>query len=729
MIKKLFYAFALCSYGLANATNYYLSNSGNDSNSGTSSGSPWQTITKLNTKTLAAGDSVFFKCGDVFRGDIVVSQSGNSSAPIVYTSYGAGAKPIISGAELISTWTQTGNYYSATYSSTYTITNFFVNNKEQTIARYPNEHSYLTLDSAQTTYLKDASLASVNSNLITGSRVCVHSSQWSWENASVSAYASNKITFGGSMLRAINNYGYFLYNNFNHLDTANEWFNNSSTHTLYYYPPTSLNPNSNTCEVSVYNNAIELGSFAAYITIKNLSFQKQANSAVYLNYSNNKGVVINNCDFMGQYKYAVYAKGKYCQVSNCTIRDVDGIAVYIAGGGNGSVVSSNTFRNNGVTRCNGLGGQLNGTSLMCASDSNYFHHNNIDSSGYCGISADGAHNLVERNIIDHSVLVENDGGGIKGWGAATTNTIYRNNFINHGDGNTEGTYNASFITPAFYFDFNLNNCNVSYNTIYNHSKKGIFQNSSVYNNTISNNVVYGGSNLLDLNGTNLAPTYTPITGMNIKHNTFFSRDNNSIIIRQVDYSNNFNTGSIDSNFYFQPYNTNYYGLRIINTTPTYYNFSNWQATGNDAHTKSSFVNWVYPTDSSQIFMNQTDNVSSVPLGNNYYVDLNGNPVCGNLTLQPYTSQVLILKNGSCSTGINKHNVDNGLLIFPNPTNSLITIQTKKESLGQISIYNTIGALVYSYNSNNQTHVFDMSNYPAGVYFVHTNGGIYKVIKS
>ena len=128
---------------------------------------------------------------------------------------------------------------------------------------------------------------------------------------------------------------------------------------------------------------------------------------------------------------------------------------------------------------------------MCTTDSNYFHHNNIDSSGYCGISADGAHNLVERNIVDHSMLIENDGGGIKGWGAGTTQSVYRNNFISNGDGNTEGTYQSNFITPAIYFDFNVNNCTISNNTVYNHNKKGIFQNSSNHDNTITGNVIIG----------------------------------------------------------------------------------------------------------------------------------------------------------------------------------------------------------------------------------------------
>ncbi len=43
------------------ATDYYLSNSGSDSNSGTSVSSPWASISKLNSIVLKPGDNIYFK--------------------------------------------------------------------------------------------------------------------------------------------------------------------------------------------------------------------------------------------------------------------------------------------------------------------------------------------------------------------------------------------------------------------------------------------------------------------------------------------------------------------------------------------------------------------------------------------------------------------------------------------------------------------------------------------
>ncbi len=80
-------------------TNYYFSSSeGNDANTGTSPGSPLASITMLNSLTLQPGDQVHFKRGDTFIGQVVCGYSGSEGAPIVYTAYGSGPLPILSGS-------------------------------------------------------------------------------------------------------------------------------------------------------------------------------------------------------------------------------------------------------------------------------------------------------------------------------------------------------------------------------------------------------------------------------------------------------------------------------------------------------------------------------------------------------------------------------------------------------------------------------------------------------
>ncbi len=77
---------------------YYVSTSGSDSNSGTSSSSPWKSIAKVNTVNLNPGDSVLFKGGDTFDGTLNVGSgdTGSSSSPVTFSSY-SGQATINSG--------------------------------------------------------------------------------------------------------------------------------------------------------------------------------------------------------------------------------------------------------------------------------------------------------------------------------------------------------------------------------------------------------------------------------------------------------------------------------------------------------------------------------------------------------------------------------------------------------------------------------------------------------
>jgi len=102
----VFYFFIFLAF-LCNAsfgTNYYVSSSGNDSNSGTSTSSPWKTLSKLDSVNFKAGDTIHFKRGDKWTGKFKVTESGNSNNPIRFTSYGNGAFPKLSNPNWDFTW-------------------------------------------------------------------------------------------------------------------------------------------------------------------------------------------------------------------------------------------------------------------------------------------------------------------------------------------------------------------------------------------------------------------------------------------------------------------------------------------------------------------------------------------------------------------------------------------------------------------------------------------------
>ncbi|HEU5364424.1 MAG TPA: hypothetical protein VFU62_02770, partial [Hanamia sp.] len=139
----------------ANATTYYISNDGNDSNSGTDASSPWQTINRLNSASLFPGDNVLFRRGDTFYGSIVVTSSGTSGSPITFGGYGSGAKPVITGFTNITSWTNIGGniWESNNTVSNLPYTNMVaVNGVNTAMGRYPNSTGpntgYLTIASA-----------------------------------------------------------------------------------------------------------------------------------------------------------------------------------------------------------------------------------------------------------------------------------------------------------------------------------------------------------------------------------------------------------------------------------------------------------------------------------------------------------------------------------------------------------------------------------------------------
>lgn len=116
---------------LAHATTYYVDSVGGlDANNGTSSSTPWQTTTKVNAATFVAGDSILFKRGDTWNGNLVISQSGSSSSPITFDAYGSGASPIINA---------TGNLHALDIRNGKTYVNF----NNLTITHGTNEQVFL----------------------------------------------------------------------------------------------------------------------------------------------------------------------------------------------------------------------------------------------------------------------------------------------------------------------------------------------------------------------------------------------------------------------------------------------------------------------------------------------------------------------------------------------------------------------------------------------------------
>jgi len=117
---------------ILSATNYYVRNGGNDAAAGTSDGTAWLTVSRVNSFSsspgFAAGDSIFFKRGETISNSsllgLIIVNSGTANNPIYIGAYGTGDDPILDATRIVFTgsnvegnWTNTsGNIW--TFSTT-----------------------------------------------------------------------------------------------------------------------------------------------------------------------------------------------------------------------------------------------------------------------------------------------------------------------------------------------------------------------------------------------------------------------------------------------------------------------------------------------------------------------------------------------------------------------------------------------------------------------------------
>jgi len=112
-------------------TTYYVSNSGNDSNSGVSASAPWKTVAKVIgfEPSLRQGDCVLFQRGGVWNEQLAISNvHGSQSYPITFGNYGSGNLPVLDGGSTRPYGIVAGNASGQIASSYVTIDGFEVRN-------------------------------------------------------------------------------------------------------------------------------------------------------------------------------------------------------------------------------------------------------------------------------------------------------------------------------------------------------------------------------------------------------------------------------------------------------------------------------------------------------------------------------------------------------------------------------------------------------------------------
>jgi len=661
-IYRTLVVFSLVTFStISQARNYYLSGSGNDLDKGTSPETSWRSIDRLNSQKLQAGDSILFRCGDTFSGEIAVKTSGTAKKPISYSAFGVGTNPIITGAIEIANWEIAGrNIQVANFPKK--VYNLFYQNKQQVLARYPNS-GYLKIDGGLMSKLSffDSELTQ-NEDYWTGANIRFKSFDWEWRTSVVTQFTKNKITIADSSSNQLNaGWGYYFDNKLEELDSIGEWFYAEEEQKLYYFPADKTNL-TNGILASIYENGFTISEGISYIEIRNLTIQMFHNSGIQA-IGNNQEIRIKN-NLISQIYLTGVLFGKHstnCVVDNNRVVDNNGRGIFALEPQSMKITNNRVSRigfipGQGISGVNGMVGigignleEKKAINSRIAND-NLISHNIVDSIGYGGIRMDGANSTLEYNKVSHVMHCLSDGAAIYCWATGsnyTYNNTIRKNIVYDVFGNREATPSPEgIIANGIYIDNHCHQIRVEGNVMFNLTGSGVHLNSDSYENLVLNNTIYNsGTGLSISEWSKPNSTY----GNNISGNIVFCKtpEQDAVVLENWLIPNTNSLGVFSNNTYYNFFEKYYFNESYLSENKEEklsikYTFEGWQqklgydTDGKAYQIKSELAGF----SNSQIFIN-SESVSKTILLNNFDgYDLLGKRI-HSILLQPFSSQIVL----------------------------------------------------------------------------------------
>lgn len=681
-------------------TPYYVSSSGgSDANNGLSQGAPFRTIAKVNGLGLSSGDQVLFKCGDTWRGEILrITHSGASGSPITFSYYPSNCanKPIISGAQPITGWSvSSGNIYVADLSAGANAANFpsgttaginqlFRSGQRLTIGRWPNANAadggYAVVASGSGTQIKVTNL----SGNWTGAGIHIRAYRHFILNRKITASSSNTYTLNSSAAcdGGCAGWGAWLDNNLQTLDQDGEWYYDSAANKVYLYS-TGGDPDGQQIEGSAVINGEssqlggiilgkQLGQSVSHIIVDNFEIKDWFANGIttppqfisddsidviirnnLIRDVDNTGILLRSYVPPPPQSNDVWRGGSNIQVLANTIDGANHTGIYSYA--RQSTIQDNVIRNIAlipnlgqsgmgcdITTQVGCGEFGDGIQIVTDADGAYssnhmtVQYNRIQSVGYNGMFVSGYSNHFDNNVILQPCQSKSDCAGVNGYGSTsvpashTHDDSVSNNIIVDALSNTNGSSSANraLLAVGIEYQVYLRNMTTSGNTVIHSAFDGIrYQDATgpIQNNTVYNNVggTLWGNEISIVKSDSQVPTHTGniIVHLNIKGGTLAVQTLSQL-------------GTSDQNHFY-----NASGPQHIVLNNTLKSLAEWRTvSGKDANSTERISSTLL---NSQIFYNDTKAPKNFPLSGNY-TDLDGHPILGgSITLQPFTSQVLI----------------------------------------------------------------------------------------
>lgn len=461
---------------LAKATNYYISTAAgsNDMNNGLSIGTAWRSLTKASLQSYNPGDSILLRSGDTLYGTLRITRNGTVANPIVISSFGVGARPMISGMSLMHDWIGVvgrTNVYQCNVDSTLKVdcNVLTINGVPQHVGRTPWMVYNKATDSSLIAFVLTGTPSYVGTELV------FRNNAYAAQRCLVTSQVGNTVKYSQTGTRAIDAgqrvvsfpisdslSGFFFQRFSNSLDVNGEWYYNKTANTMQMY--STVDPNTLTIKASYVDTLIALDAHS-WVTMNNLALDGATMYGAAAN--GGDGLVLQNCTVTNSTKGVMFWNVNKSKVISNIFNNIFNNAILCSNNQRKQMdIIDNTITNVGQlfgmglywsdNNFNGIVGKTSGDS-----SANYVNivGNVVRNVGLCGIKYQGSNVTVRRNLIDTFCNQLDDNGGIYTFAQNRVyfpnifvNRIVDSNIVIHGVGAPIGTPGNSGIDVGGIYD-------------------------------------------------------------------------------------------------------------------------------------------------------------------------------------------------------------------------------------------------------------------------------------
>jgi parallel beta-helix repeat protein len=343
-------------------TRYFVdATGGNNNNTGLSTAQAWKTFVKVNASTFSPDDAILLKAGETWLTTLTIPNSGAASHPIVFASYGIGAKPLIHGHDTLTDGIVVGSGSLGQGKNYITIDGIKVTNVLRWGVDGQNT-DHMTVKNCTVT-LVDPGTAQ---NDPVGVMLCTQTTNGCVSHDSINNIYGNKgsvDTTAGAGIYVGNSFTDAYCNPTGNLIQSNVISNCASGITVKYGGYNNVIEKNTLYRISKYGivsvgfdtTAASLGNIIRYNTVYNISgsgniaIEAYTKSKIYYNVVygniNGEGIFINSASTAAENSMK---SGDSCQVYNNVIDTVQ-MAIHLNGGA--TVCNGNSIKNNTTIDC------------------------------------------------------------------------------------------------------------------------------------------------------------------------------------------------------------------------------------------------------------------------------------------------------------------------------------------------------------------------------------------